>query len=103
MLRTTADSFVDALRQHDLVDTGKLHELQHLSEARGLDAHRLAQLALERNWLTAYQVNQLMKGRASQLRLGPYVLLERLGQGGMAVVFKARHRLIARQVALKVI
>jgi serine/threonine protein kinase len=36
-------------------------------------------------------------------RLGQYRLLERLGQGGMAVVFKAVHILLRRVVALKIL
>jgi len=36
-------------------------------------------------------------------RLGSYVLEERLGQGGMGEVWRARHRLLARQAAVKLI
>ena len=35
--------------------------------------------------------------------LGEYVLLEKLGEGGMGKVYKARHRLMNRTVAIKVI
>src|SRR5262249_14357745 len=37
------------------------------------------------------------------LALGTYVLLDRLGEGGMGQVFKARHRRLGHVLALKVI
>ena len=55
------------------------------------------------DWMTAYQVNQLLLGRGEQLTLGPYLVLERLGEGGAGQVFKARDRKLGSLVAIKVI
>src|ERR1700722_7233958 len=51
--------------------------------------------------LTPFQSQMVLRGRARRLRLGQYVLLERLGTGGMGCVYKAEHRLMKRVVALK--
>ena len=58
---------------------------------------------MQRGWLTAFQINYLFQGKGNELTLGPYVLLERLGEGGMGQVFKARHLLMRRLVAVKLI
>ena len=76
-----------------------------LIAARGTDlAARLvaAELA-RRGWLTPFQANQLVQGRGQELVVGPYVLIERLGEGGAGLVFKALHRKMQRIVALKFI
>src|SRR5262249_17661936 len=67
------------------------------------DPRALGQDLLKRNWLTPHQVNLLLQGRAADIVLGPYLLLERLGEGGAGQVFKARHRRMKRAVALKLI
>src|SRR5258708_980048 len=67
------------------------------------EARALAGELVKRNWLTPYQVNQLFQGRGASLVLGQYVLLERIGEGGMGQVFKARHQRLERTVAIKVI
>jgi len=103
MVVTSPISFMDALREHRLIDAVHFHELQSLSQPRGWDAHGAAQYTISQNWLTPFQVNQILQGHGASLLFGHYVLLERLGEGGMAKVFKARHRLLDRIVALKVI
>ena len=44
-----------------------------------------------------------MEGRLPELRIGNYVVMSRLGAGGMGTVYKARHRSMNRTVALKVL
>lgn len=51
--------------------------------------------------ITAFQSRTILKGRGKGLLLGTYLVLDKLGQGGFGTVFEARHRLMGRSVALK--
>src|SRR5262249_7006106 len=99
----SATAVVEALRCYQLLDADQLTNLARNLEEGISQPRALAGQLLRLNWLTPYQVNQLLQGRAADLVLGPYVLLERLGEGGAGQVFKAQHRKLARSVALKVI
>src|SRR5690606_14616221 len=65
------------------------------------DAQSLAQALVARGKLTVYQARELLAGRTSGLVLGNYVVLDRIGAGGMGLVFKAQHKRMKREVALK--
>jgi serine/threonine-protein kinase len=60
-------------------------------------------LLVEEGVLTSYQAEQIRAGHGRRLLVGPYLLLEKLGAGGMGHVFKAEHRLMKRVVALKLV
>ncbi len=53
--------------------------------------------------LTPYQAAAIYQKKSRGLLVGNYLILDKLGQGGMGVVFKARHRRLGRIGALKIL
>lgn len=77
------------------------HELEQGSavvSAEGLLDHLMTD-----GRLTKYQVRRVTQGRSRELVFGNYLILSRIGTGGMGDVYKALHRRMQRVVALKVI
>jgi serine/threonine protein kinase len=70
---------------------------------RPSDGEQLARELVKRKRLTAYQALEIYRGQSQSLVLGNYVVLDKIGEGGMGVVLKAEHRRMKRVVALKVI
>ncbi len=62
----------------------------------------VAQRLVEMNVISAYQADQLLTGR-TKLNLGPYIITDWIGQGGMGQVFKAVHEMLGRESAVKVL
>ena len=67
------------------------------------DAQQLAWDLIRAQKLTKFQAREVHRGRAKSLMLGNYLLLDKLGAGGMGVVYKARHRRLDRVVAIKML
>ncbi|MBC7817343.1 MAG: protein kinase, partial [Planctomycetaceae bacterium] len=66
------------------------------------DAEQFARELMKRKKLTKFQAERILSGKGKSLTLGNYVILDKLGQGGMGMVLKAKHRRMDRLVALKV-
>jgi WD40 repeat protein/serine/threonine protein kinase len=96
-------SFLDALRETEVLEPAQLEEVNLLPQSQGTDPVPLARLLVHKGWLSRYQVNQLVQGRGRDLVLGPYRVLDRIGEGAMGQVFKAHHAPMNRIVALKLI
>lgn len=62
----------------------------------------LANVLVEQGKLNRWQAEQLQAGRM-KFTLGPYRMLDSIGQGGMGQVFKAEHEWMGRTVAVKVL
>lgn len=54
-------------------------------------------------FVTAYRVFRLAKDVAAARRVGSYQLQEKIGSGGMGEVWRARHKMLARPAAVKLI
>lgn len=63
---------------------------------------QLRDILIEQGALTPYQAEQLEAGR-HKLTLGPYVITDSIGQGGMGQVFKGVHQVMGRVCAVKVL
>src|SRR5438132_10067771 len=70
--------------------------------AAEVDDAVLASRLVEMGILTPYQAAQIKAGR-TKFELGPYIVTDSLGQGGMGQVFKGIHRVMGRECAIKVL
>ncbi len=101
----TREQFAACLSQSGLMTADELKSIDDSlpPDERPVDAAGLADLLIRRKKLTDFQVNLLRLGQTKGLVFGNYAVVDKLGEGGMGVVFKAHHRRMKRTVALKVL
>jgi len=105
MKPTTPQDLCNALSRSNLHPPDEVRALfmRFLTEqaARKDDVAAFAQWLQDQGKLNNFQRNLILKGRWDQLKLGDYVLVERIGQGRLAGVYEARHKL-GQRVAVKI-
>jgi serine/threonine protein kinase/WD40 repeat protein len=104
-VRAGVDSCVRDLIECGLVDAAELAAFRAriASPDAPADAQTLARELVRAGRLTSYQAGAVLQGKTKGLFIGNYVVLDKLGAGGMGMVFKARHSRLKRDVALKLL
>jgi response regulator RpfG family c-di-GMP phosphodiesterase/serine/threonine protein kinase len=98
------DDFLQNLTESRLIGEHEL--LPFLADRPELgeqDAPLLAEALVAHGLLNDYQCRRVLAGQTFGLVLGNYRILDRIGSGGMGVVYKAEHIHMKRTVALKVL
>ena len=100
-----AGQLAGLLVQNDLVGDSEIRAARSQIAAAGqpLIFDRLAEELVRRGKLTRYQVAALHQGKIKGLVVGNYIVLDKIGAGGMGLVLKAQHRQLQRIVALKLL
>ena len=96
------ETFLSQLSDSGILSDQKLRAAEH-KKSEYQDGESLARDMIKSGYLTKYQAEQILSGKGKNLCMGQYVLLEKLGAGGMGQVFKAYHPSMDRTVAIKVI
>ena len=104
MSELTLARFLDVIHRSRLIDKDRLTQLLSPADvARPTTIEAVATRLKSSGLVTEWQLKNLLKGRSRGFFLGDYTLLSHLGSGGMSSVFLARHRLIDRNVAIKIL
>lgn len=107
MVEPQVSRFWHAAMQSGLIDAPALQECWESipEDKRTHEAidRRLARQAVELGKLTLWQAQQILAGRSNGFKIDKYILLNRIGQGGMGRVYLALDSRLNRQVALKIL
>jgi len=103
MTLETSEDLLAALQQSGLFTAEQFEEIvRDLNPSQGT-AESLMKRLVRREQITVYQLKKVLHGKADELQVGSYIVTDKLGEGGMGKVFRARHRGTGETVALKVV
>ncbi len=103
---TSADDLLDLVEQSLPLDPTRLAAyLAGLRATAALPGRSgdLAALLVRDGFLTPFQAEHLLRGRRPKFLIGKYLILDRIGAGGMGAVYFCEHLQLGRPVALKVL
>ncbi len=102
LVSAEAIEYAQRVARHRLLQTAENADSPPAQITDKIPDKLLAEICVEQGLLTHYQAEQLMQGR-TKLSLGPYIVTDWIAQGGMGQVYKAVHKFMGRECAVKVL
>ena len=99
----SADDLLQALRVSGLFPPEQFEEFLRDLDPPGADAAALLKHLIRTERVTRYQIKKVIHSKTADLIVGDYIVSDKLGEGGMGKVFRARKGGIGDTVALKVV
>lgn len=105
-MAATLEQFVQAIADSGILssaDVAAFVDGDGPASGKPRDPQELAKELVKAGKLTRYQAQAIYSGKGKGLAFGEYVVLDKIGAGGMGQVYKAQHRRMKRVVALKLL
>jgi serine/threonine-protein kinase len=99
----TRDQFLAAVRASGVLSDRQFAKAQDAVSLFTRSARAVADELVAGGFLTRFQAERLLTGRADGFLLGPYIVLDYLGKTDVARLYKARHRTMNRLAAVHVL
>ena len=101
---TTVDDFLQFARKSGQLDGNRLDDyLGSSAEELPASPRKLAVRLIRAGVMTTFQAEQFLQGKHKGFRLGSYRILDRLGTGGAGLVYLAKHEVLQKRFAIKVL
>lgn len=98
----SSSDLLDLLRRSGVLPTDRLQALPS-ADTLPSEPSKAATALVQQGFITRFQAAQLLAGRHKGFRIGPYVIQDLLGRGGMGAVYLGEHLELHRKVAIKVL
>ena len=97
----TLEQFISQLDESGVISAVDIAAFQESQSPPAESAEDLGKLLVKQKKVTKLQAQLVYQGKGNRLLLGNYLILDKIGAGGMGDVYLAEHRRMERRVALK--
>jgi serine/threonine-protein kinase len=100
----TFEQWLETVRRSGLLTDAQIDEVTRLGRGRQWQEwEELFELLARKGLVSIYASRKILQGKVDELFFGPFVLLDKLGEGGMGKVYRVRRRHDGAIFALKVV